>query len=433
MRIARLPHVRRAPAVLLLFLTLASGAWAQGSSSPKAHSPRPTGHPLLPGIWRLDGYDPALPAADLRPLQGIVGKATVVGLGESVHTSGGFHEMKDRTIRFLVQSLGFRVVAIESPWIDADRVAAYVQTCEGTPEDALKGLLGVWQSAEIRDLVQWMCEWNHSHPKPKDRLSFFGFDIEQPQNDNPALTAFLARTGVPADSPWIAALAACAGQNALNVGVSDVSYGQCTEGLRQIDAYFQQNAATIVQQTSQQDFEIAKLNLIGLRAWEDESYYYVSDGVKSKEARDQAMAYAFNVLRGLRFPNARTVVWAHNFHLAKRPVSGEVTMGSYLAQGLGKSYVDLALVAHETDIDWIGVGCGPFIPPFPNSVESLLYTLGEPALLVDLAFPGAQAPFIPSGLRGLGNLVVDPPQLYDGVLYLDVSPKMTPLAWPSCQ
>ncbi len=431
MRIARLPHVRRAPAVLLLFLTLASGAWAQGSGSPKAHSPRPTGHPLLPGIWRLDGYDPTLPAGDLEPLRGIVGKATVVGLGESVHTSGGFHEMKDRTIRFLVQSLGFRAVAIESPWIDADRVAAYVQTCEGTPEDALKGLFGVWQSAEIRDLVQWMCEWNRSHRKPQDKLSFFGFDIQQPQNDRPALTAFLARTGVPTDSPWITALAACAGQNDFNP--SDASYGQCTEGLRQIDAYFQRNADTIIGQTSQQDFEIAKLNLTGLRAWEDESYYFYQDNVKSYEVRDQAMAYAFGVLRGLRFPNARTVVWAHNFHLAKGPLSGKVTMGSYLAQGLGKSYVDLALAAHETDIDWPGVGCGPANPPFPNSVEALLYALGEPTLLVDLAFPGTQDPYIPPGLHRLGNLVMDPPQLYDGVLYLDVSPKMTPLAWPSCQ
>jgi erythromycin esterase-like protein len=430
MRNARFPRLRYLPAVLLLLLTLPRGAWAQGFDGPRARPPKPVGHPLLPGIWRLDGDDPALPTGDLEPLRGIVGKATTVGLGESVHTSGGFHEMKDRTIRYLVQKLGFRAVAIESPWIDADQVAAYVQTCEGTPEDALKGLFGVWQSAEIRDLVQWMCEWNRSHRKPQDKLSFFGFDIQQPQNDRPALTAFLARTGVSADSPWITALAACAN---LGASVSDASYGQCTEGLQQIDAYFQQNAATIVRQTSQRDFEIARLNLTGLRAWEDESYYSRRDNVKSTDARDQGMAYAFGVLRGQRAPKAKTVVWAHNFHLSKATTGGAQPMGSYLAQSLGRSYVNLALVAHEMYIDWLGVGCGLADPPFPDSVEDLLHALGEPTLLVDLAFPGTHDPYIPPGPRGLGYYIVDPPELYNGVLYLDVSPKMTPLAWASCQ
>ena len=107
-------------------------------------------------------------------------------------------------------------------------------------------------------------------------------------------------------------------------------------------------------------------------------------------------------------------------------------MGSFLAQSLGKSYVDIALVAHEMDIDWLGIGCGPADPPFKDSVEELLHALGEPTLLVDLAFPGTQDPFIPPGVRWLGYNLVDPPQLYNGVLYLEISPKMTPLAWPSC-
>jgi erythromycin esterase-like protein len=145
------------------------------------------------------------------------------------------------------------------------------------------------------------------------------------------------------------------------------------------------------------------------------------------------MAYAFGVLRALRFPKAKTIVWAHNFHLAKGTITRKQTMGSYLAASLGKSYADIALVAHEVDIDWLRIGCGPADPPFPGSVEEILHALGEPALLVDLAFPGTQDPYIPPGVRGLGYYFVNPAQLYNGVLYLDVSPKMTPLAWPSCQ
>ena len=192
MRIAR-----PALAAFLLWpvLALGTGAQASGSPEPKAarRPPRPVGYPVLPGIWSLSGNDPGLAAGDLAPLQRIVGNATVVGLGEAVHTSGGFYRMKHRLLRYLVETMGFRAFAIESPWIAADSVAAYVQTCEGTPEDAMKGLFGVWQSTEVRDMVQWMCEWNRSHRKAKDKVSFFGFDIQQPQDDKPALAAFLAR------------------------------------------------------------------------------------------------------------------------------------------------------------------------------------------------------------------------------------------------
>jgi erythromycin esterase-like protein len=417
----------------LFFLAAAMTAQAQSpvaSGSKAARAPRPVGHPVLPGIWSLDGHDPALPADDLEPLRQIVDKATVVGLGEAMHTSGGFHEMKDRSIRFLVEKMGFRVVAIESNWLPADRVAAYVQTCEGTPEDAMKGLFGVWQSAEIRDLVQWMCEWNRSHPKPKDRLSFFGFDIQQPEDDRRALAAFLGRLGM-ADSPSLAALQDCAGQS--YAATSDARYASCTAGVGQIDTYFQRNPASIIRQSSKKDFEIAKLNLAGLRAWEEEIYYYTSDAAKSQDARDQAMAYAFGVLRGQRFPKARTVIWAHNFHLAKEPLYGQHPMGSYLVQSLGKSYVDFALVAHQMNIDWLGVGCGPRDLPFPNSVENRLHELGPPTLLVDLAFPGTTDPYLPPGEYGLGFYRMDPRQFYNGIFYLDISPKMTPLAWPSCQ
>jgi erythromycin esterase-like protein len=430
MRIARLPRTSCFPAALLLSLTLGSGAWAQEPGPPKARPPRPVGHPVLPGIWRLDGYDPALPAADLEPLRGIVGKATVVGLGESVHTSGGFYQMKHRIFRYLVEKMGFRAFAIESPWTAADRVGAYVQTCEGTPEDAMKGLFGVWQSAEVRDMVQWMCEWNRSHRKAKDKLFFFGFDIQQPQDDKPALTAFLE--GISPEPSLAGGLGDCA--DSTSAQISDASYARCTEGLRQVDAYFQQSSEAIVRQTSEHDFEIAKLNLVGLRAWEDEGYFFQhGKPAQVTDARDPGMAYAFGALRGLRAPNAKTVIWAHNFHLAKGLMGGGHTMGSVLFESLGSSYVDFALVAHEMNIDWIGVGCGLADPPYKHSVEELLHALGEPALLVDLAFPGTSDPYIPPGTLGLGYYVVDPRQLYNGVVYLDVSPKMTPLAWPSCQ
>ena len=146
------------------------------------------------------------------------------------------------------------------------------------------------------------------------------------------------------------------------------------------------------------------------------------------------MAYAFGVLRSLRAPKAKTVIWAHNYHLAKGENDGGRPMGIFLARDLGRSYVDFALTAHDIAIDWPGIGCGPIALRLDGSVEQRLHALGGQALVVDLAVPGGtSSPYLPPGEYFLGDIRSDPRQLYNGILYLEDSPKMTPLAWPSCR
>lgn len=73
---------------------------------PRKKKPKPPrGFPIQPGIYRLHGIDPDLPQNDLEPLRQILGKASIVGLGESVHTSGGYYEMKHRVFRFLAEKM----------------------------------------------------------------------------------------------------------------------------------------------------------------------------------------------------------------------------------------------------------------------------------------------------------------------------------------
>src|SRR5690349_21451383 len=62
-------------------------------------------------VSMLAGTDFELPDDDLAPLDGIVGDADVVGIGESVHTTGGEVRMRARLIRYLVEVLGFRAIA----------------------------------------------------------------------------------------------------------------------------------------------------------------------------------------------------------------------------------------------------------------------------------------------------------------------------------
>src|SRR5689334_12993679 len=137
------------PAVWLLFLLIPL--------------PSAAADPVLPGIWRLDGITPGLPSSDLEPLRKKIGKATVVALGESFHGSGGFLTAKHRIFRDLVERAGFRALALETPWSAAESLAAYVKTCNGSPEEALQSLDSLLHGAEVVELVQWMCAWNRTH------------------------------------------------------------------------------------------------------------------------------------------------------------------------------------------------------------------------------------------------------------------------------
>ncbi|HYQ84719.1 MAG TPA: erythromycin esterase family protein, partial [Rubrobacter sp.] len=275
------------------------------------------GDPVLPGVWRLSGSDPTLPTDDLKPLGKLIGNAEVVALGESIHTSGGFYEMKHRIFRYLVEEKGFRVFAFENPWILSDAANQYVQTCQGTPEDAVGLLSFYWQGAEVRNLLQWMCEWNQEHPKEKDRVHFMGFDIQsQARQDVTALVAFLGRIGVAAADPLVTGLRRCDGVGQRFYPVvqyPEARYRECEAALDGTEMLFAANEPSIVGQTSAEDLAWARLHLVGQQAWQEQIYLYSRNNPQRwYEVRDEGMAYAFQAIRELRFPKEKVAIWAHN-------------------------------------------------------------------------------------------------------------------------
>lgn len=108
-------------------------------------------------ITPLTSLDPTSPTDELKPFAQMVGDASVVGLGEGIHTSGGYHQAKYRLIRFLVEEMGFRVLTWETPRLDAAATTSYFATCSGTADSsgALQGINGVFESTVVRDMLNW--------------------------------------------------------------------------------------------------------------------------------------------------------------------------------------------------------------------------------------------------------------------------------------
>jgi erythromycin esterase len=388
------------------------------------------------------------PTDDLAPFGALVESTPLVGLGESVHTSGGYLDLKARLIRYLVAEKGFRVVAMETPRTQARKVGAYVATCQGTPEDALKGIFGVFASVGTGDLVKWMCEYNQMHPN--DPVQFVGFDAQQPWDDVPELKDFLTKAA-PADADGLlSALAKCDGygfasatdyytSGAFNKAYADADLQSCTAGLDALDAYLNSNAAALAAATSADALAWARLDSTSIRSWQGEKYYFNTDYQKSYESRDTAMAAILEQTRTLLFPKAKAVVWAHNYHLSQNhpEVNDEnfgpwVTMGTILEKDLGDAYKAFGLIGYDVEINWPGVGMGSTDPPSKTALETQLHGLMRDALFVDLTSPDLASFVIPDKEYPVGNPQVAtmiPVHQFHGLFYLEHSPPMDALYW----
>lgn len=121
----------------------------------------------------LHTIDPAAPLDDLALLRWSVGDAEIVGLGESVHGTAEETVLKHRTLRFLVERMGFRTVAWEDDWTTGVQIDRYIRTGEGDLDTLVGQMAFQWKSRETKDVLRWLREYNAEHA---DKVRFFGVE-----------------------------------------------------------------------------------------------------------------------------------------------------------------------------------------------------------------------------------------------------------------
>jgi erythromycin esterase len=411
-------------------LCLAALLAACGSDQPQP--------PLPSGVSMIDGIGETLAHQDLEPLRGIVGNAHYVGLGESVHTSGGYEQAKYRLFRWLVEEMGFRTFAIESPWIEAMTAANYVAACQGTSKDAIHSLFMVWSNSALQNMVEWMCSYNQTHAA--DPLSFYGFDVQESWDDAPAVRRFLDNAA-PADAARLSdSLDPCLGATsftaahfygsaeytAASEGHPDpVAHQRCLAGLDAVGQYLDANAAHLQAATSAQALELARISLVAISAFEGE-IYSIADFNTAFRARDVGMAELVMRLNPILGRGQRTAIWAHNFHVSRRlPTDPMLSMGTHLSDALGSDYVPVGLIGYNVETNSQFMQQTPPIPVEPDAVELILHRLGRPYLLVDLSQPVGDSLLVPGTDYLVGGTPIDPYRQFQALFFLDHSPPMT--------
>lgn len=113
---------------------------------------------------------PEAALTDLAALTDVVGDATIVGLGQTTRAGREIMVLGHRIVRFLVERLGFRALAIqddESVIADLDH---YVLTGKGDATATLKLAWRPWQNTNTVEVVEWIRRYNIEHPDDPVRL-----------------------------------------------------------------------------------------------------------------------------------------------------------------------------------------------------------------------------------------------------------------------
>lgn len=402
-----------APALFLAACSSATNDPAPGpaTTAPPVETP-PTDPPATTpppprGVYPLGGSDLSLAPSELTAPIRVLDGADILAFGETVHTSEGYAQARVRFVRELVERHGVRAVAFESPWGPAETTRAFVERCEGTLSAARTGLtFRAWTSKATSTLLEWLCDYNRTHAG--DRVTVFGFDVQNPSYDGSYLRRFFAKAA-PAESARATALDACLGakHDTMVAAAGDPNEGplmrlekqlpqerhdDCVAATADVRAWIVSNDAALVSASSREEVELAKFATRSLAANSGEFFFFKTNQRKSYEWRDEGMADGFDVMRSLRAPGKRVAIIAHNEHIMRKRdvvVSRSYqwkSMGSFLGERHGDKYAPVGLFAQKVSINWDGSGVEEMpVRDLDGDLEKSLHALGLPAFFLDLA------------------------------------------------
>ena len=276
----------------------------------------------------------------------------IVGLGEHSHGTREVFQLKHAMFQFLVEELGFRVLAFETDFSGGLAIDNYVTGGDSDSRELLRrdGVHSIWECEAILDLVNWMRDFNVERP-PEDQVRFFGMDLYWSRPT--FLEAYLDRSGqadlvvkleseltyLEEESP------------AIDLDIGDPEKYAATQRrvARAIQERLESERTTIVERTSEEEWWLGNkatevLEKTG-RLWEEmHDEDADSFGFRSVEMAKHALWFRDFI------DTEKMAVWAHNSHIYRHELLEDDRenprgLGLHFAAREGLSYFSLGFLA----------------------------------------------------------------------------------------
>ena len=358
-------------------------------------------------------------ASDLEPLRSIVGRASIVALGDATHGTHELYTVKLRLIDELVRNHGFDVLSLEAPFAITERLNAYVQGAPGDPRALLAELHSrllylFWDVEELLAVIESMRDYN-AHRGARPPLELAGADIYDEAGAVAGVLDYL-RTVDPAAA-----------------GEAEREYACVLAGQRD----------GVCRVAAERVHETLAARAEATRAYDDALHYAAVVlqffHLQMYEPRERSMAANLLWIRDHRGSARKVIHWGHQEHVGKLPstYARGRTMGTILAEQLGRDYVAIGtLIGSGTFLQWEPLSSGIFtespqtLPdPEEGTYEWHFRRRGMPAMLIPLrnkTVPGTS--FRTAGTTsGWSSIRQSLAQKLDAVIYVDRTTPTRPL------
>jgi erythromycin esterase len=346
--------------------------------------------------------------SDLAPFRDLVGRASVVALGEPGHGAHQPLALRNRLFTYLVEHCGFTAIALETSFSESRAVHDFVAGGPGNAADVARRSLtwGFGEYAENAELIQWMRDYN-GRAAGRRKINFYGIDLSGADNDGAFPNAQIAlqqvvqylRAAAPdASKDLLAEIApVLRGVSAAGYARVAASRDRALDGaLESLHGFLRDHAALLRRGGKESEYEWALRGVIVAGQLRD--ILRLGDEPKTGGAmpaseyrkvnvRDAAMADNVLWVRAQEGKKGRILVFAHDAHVMNASTRGGIwsvfseaprMMGQHLRAALGGNLIIIGtLGAHN------GAGL-PAGPPIGGSVDAALDTLGLPLFVLDL-------------------------------------------------
>ena len=306
----------------------------------------------------LKHVDPGVEVEDLRPLCRSLEGVRVVGLGETTHGTRQFFQVRHRLLRFLVESLGFNVLAVEASFAATRLVNDYVVKGLGERDSVLTGIGSVmWDVVEFGETLDWLRDYNRTVENER-RVQFLGLDIFHTRLGREQVLAWLVRVAphhVTDAAPLFQTIAA-AEANGLLVAHETLSPATAY-GLSDLMDALETQKQVLVAHSSLEEYAEASRQLEVILQWV-EAYGFgrraaaasprlgLNNYARSRFMADNLIHYIQAIS-----PDARVALWAHSLHVSvgfhDATVGLVSNLGKRLRDTFGSRYYALGLESNR--------------------------------------------------------------------------------------
>ena len=148
--------------------------------------------PELDAKRKIDGIEEA--ARRIEDLT-VNENAKIIGLGEATHGNADFQALKLDVLKTLIENYGVNCFAMEMDYGEGVIINDYIRGCSDLTIDEVMDHISfrIYKTHEIRNLIEWMKEYNDSH---ENKLAFYGFDFQNPDVDLCLIVEFMKKNSV---------------------------------------------------------------------------------------------------------------------------------------------------------------------------------------------------------------------------------------------